>query len=374
MVSSCLFVRLPPSAALLVLSAVLRLTCAQVLPRESSSVPMPTFSPRPSPVAATPVPTRPAQLGQGKTICGYIGGDTALPATCVEGLHCAVDVQHGVVGCCPDGRECALGIFTDCVDKNSSPQTVRDPYVYTCNGGNVCYRNSFQGGFYQYGCGSASHLATYVATTASGREPLDLRRLTVALTATPTPLKTPVTIGTLSSSTSDPKSGSARASGLSLSTPSATGEAEAPPKDAHSPSTGAIAGGAIGGVAALVVLVALAIMLCRRNKSRARQGSGPSQDTHYIRQATHASEKNQDNAANSLAAPWPMPGIISSLCPRRSQQVPRREQYAMSRWGPPTWLPRQLMPTMSPRCGPVTSTTAGILEGAMATWRLIGSR
>lgn len=335
---------------------------------------MPTFSPRPSPVAATPVPTRPAQLGQGKTICGYIGGDTALPATCVEGLHCAVDVQHGVVGCCPDGRECALGIFTDCVDKNSSPQTVRDPYVYTCNGGNVCYRNSFQGGFYQYGCGSASHLATYVATTASGREPLDLRRLTVALTATPTPLKTPVTIGTLSSSTSDPKSGSARASGLSLSTPSATGEAEAPPKDAHSPSTGAIAGGAIGGVAALVVLVALAIMLCRRNKSRARQGSGPSQDTHYIRQATHASEKNQDNAANSLAAPWPMPGIISSLCPRRSQQVPRREQYAMSRWGPPTWLPRQLMPTMSPRCGPVTSTTAGILEGAMATWRLIGSR
>ncbi|KAM4060456.1 hypothetical protein HRG_001986 [Hirsutella rhossiliensis] len=287
MVPNCFFIRLPPPAALLVLAAVLRLSSAHVLPRElppreSRSLPMPTLSARPSPLAATPAPTRPARLRERdsyNTVCGYIGGNPALPATCTEGSHCAVDVQHGVMGCCPDGHECTRGIFTGCVDKNSSPQTLRDPYVFTCQGGDVCYRNSFDGGFYQYGCGSASHLATDVASTAPGRDPLDVSHVTLALTATPTPLATPVVIGTLSSSASGAKSDPGQASSLSPAVPSAAAEAGAPPKDARSPNTAAIVGGTIGGVAALVLLLGLCIMLFRRKRGH---GRGPGQDTRYI--------------------------------------------------------------------------------------------
>lgn len=86
--------------------------------------------------------TRPAELGGAPgTVCGYIGGDAALPATCAAGSHCAVNVAARVVGCCPDGRPCDRGFFTACVDRNSRPQTVRDPYVFTCDAGRVCYRN-----------------------------------------------------------------------------------------------------------------------------------------------------------------------------------------------------------------------------------------
>ncbi|PNY28332.1 Uncharacterized protein TCAP_01740, partial [Tolypocladium capitatum] len=290
MVPSHVFMRLPPAAALLVLSTLLRLTTGHVLPHETRPHEMRTVQVRalnvePWPLAAaTPAPTSPAELrrrAQYNTICGYIGGDPALPATCIAGSHCAVNVEHGAVGCCPDGGVCTEGIFTSCVDGNSGPQTVKDPYVFSCAGKNVCYKNIFDGGYFQYGCGSASDLATSVATTASGRTPLQFIYMTLSLTATPTPLSSPTTIGssTSSDSRSDSETGS---STLASPSASATNAALAPYRGNGTASTGAIVGGTVGGLAFLVALVTLGIFLWRRKTGNARRGPGPNQNTVYI--------------------------------------------------------------------------------------------
>ena len=171
MATSHFLIRLPPAVVVFVLATLLRLTNGHVLPHETRTVQVRALNVEPWPlVASTPAPTSPAELtrrGQYNTVCGYLGGDPALPATCMAGSHCAVEVDHGAIGCCPDGDKCTGGIFTGCVDKNSGSQTVKDPYIFTCAGNNVCYKNTFEGGFYQYGCGSASNLATSVATSAS---------------------------------------------------------------------------------------------------------------------------------------------------------------------------------------------------------------
>ncbi|KND93202.1 hypothetical protein TOPH_02452, partial [Tolypocladium ophioglossoides CBS 100239] len=285
MVPNHFFTRLPPAAALLVVSTLLRLTAGHVLPRETRTIQVRALSAEPWPLAvATPAPTSPPKLrrrGQYNTICGYIGGDPALPATCVAGSHCAVDVKHGAVGCCPDGDECTGGIFTGCVDKNSGPQTVKDPYVFTCVGKDVCYKNTFDGGYFQYGCASASSLATSVATTASGRTPLQYSQLTLSLTATPTPLSSPTTIGspTSSDSKSDSEPGS---STLASPSASAADGALAPNKGNSTANTGAIVGGTVGGLAFLVALVTLGFFLWRRRKGNTRRGPGPNQNTEYI--------------------------------------------------------------------------------------------
>ncbi|KAG7287374.1 hypothetical protein NEMBOFW57_006885 [Staphylotrichum longicolle] len=50
----------------------------------------------------------------------------------------------------------------------SGPQTEVNPYVFSCAGGSVCYRNMFDGGFSQWGCGTASDQAATVVNSASG--------------------------------------------------------------------------------------------------------------------------------------------------------------------------------------------------------------
>ncbi|RDA84134.1 hypothetical protein CP532_0099 [Ophiocordyceps camponoti-leonardi (nom. inval.)] len=212
------------------------------------------------------------------TVCGYIGGDSALPATCIAGSHCALDVAHGVVGCCPDDGPCSTGVFTSCVDGNSGPQTVSDPYVYTCRGGKVCYRNVFDGGFYQFGCGSESRLATSVATAAPvGLAPLAMAQVTLAMTERPTVLATPVDVGasftaaeTSSGVGGKNNKGGANGDGAgSGGSPSSTsGPDSAPPSDSASPPTGAIVGGTVGGVAAVAALLALVVFAFRRRRRR----------------------------------------------------------------------------------------------------------
>ncbi|UNI13414.1 hypothetical protein JDV02_000162 [Purpureocillium takamizusanense] len=285
--------RLPPPPAGLAFVAISlsQLASGHVLPRETETAHFRPLKVEPWPLAAStaapahsPAPTAAIELRDDhtlyNTVCGYIGGNPALPATCMAGSHCAVDVQHGAMGCCPNGGDCNSGIFTSCVDKNSGPQTADDPYVYTCAGKNVCYKNTFDGGYFQYGCGSASNLATSVATSASGHSALHLSHLTVSLTATATARTTPTTIG--SSTTSDTKSDSEPGSTQASPSTSATSDAVAPKKESSTPNTGAIVGGTVGGVAFLVALVALGILLWRRRRGNTRRGPGPTQDTKYI--------------------------------------------------------------------------------------------
>lgn len=245
------------------------------------------------------------QLEQ-NTVCGFIGGNSAVPATCGSGSHCVLDTEHNVVGCCPNGApSCTDGVFTGCVDGNSGPQTEVNPYVFSCAGGSVCYRNMFDGGFSQWGCGTASDQAATVVNSASGLT-TDLARPTVSVSYTQgiSTLSEATTLGTstsgssssastsLSSSTtstssSSPSSSSSSSSSSSLSsTLSAALTATADPASATTTSaataatdttyrTGAIVGGTIGGLAVLIAIIALVFFFLRRRNANHRQGPGP---------------------------------------------------------------------------------------------------
>ncbi|KAI1381834.1 hypothetical protein F4677DRAFT_5728 [Hypoxylon crocopeplum] len=204
---SASFLRLPPATAVLLLSAAFGLTGGHALPRQTKTVELHELNvvPFPRPTEA-PVLLSDLLRRQGQnTVCGYIGGDPNLPATCLAGSHCVLEQDHGVVGCCPDGGTCSTGIFTGCVDWNSEPQTEINPYVYTCQGSDVCYRNEFAGGYFQFGCGTASSLGNTVETSVDGMTSLVFEETSVSLTALPATLAEPTSIGSKpASEASDP--------------------------------------------------------------------------------------------------------------------------------------------------------------------------
>lgn len=313
MIPADFFLRIPPAAALLVLSSIINPAASHVLPRQTRTLEHRTLNVEPWPLA-TPAPTAlPGLHGGGRrgrgpnplllaarqfnTVCGYIGGDPDLPATCSAGSHCAVDVQHSAVGCCPDGAPCTAGVYTGCVDADSGPQTELNPYVYTCRGADVCFQNKFDGGYFQFGCGSTTGMGATVAPSASGREPLDLTMLSVAMTASRTALSEPTTLGTRTSTSEEEGTSSATETKESstgttteetnTSEPSATDVEEGAAPDTSSKdkpnNIGPIVGGTIGGLAFLMAVAILGLYFWRRKKGNARQGPGLDSDTKYIR-------------------------------------------------------------------------------------------
>ncbi|KAI1757340.1 hypothetical protein F4782DRAFT_224458 [Xylaria castorea] len=333
-----IFFRLPPATAVLLLSAVFGLTDGHTLPRQTKVVAYHELNVIPFPPIPTGEPLSPFDLKrrQENTICGYIGGNPDLPATCSLGSHCVLDAAVSVVGCCPNGGACTTGVFTGCVDRNNDPQTEINPYIYTCQGTDVCFMNNFAGGYFQYGCGTASSLGTTVQTSADGATAaLSIETVDVSLTESPSSLTAPTTIGsfastetrssqsgsTASSSTVSPTSSisSASTSSITTSSTSATSStsgtsatssttashttsktrsssstSSTPSIDISSPTTvsptptatggsrsakqnqtGAIIGGVVGGAAAAISLVALVFFCLRRRNRNRRTGPGP---------------------------------------------------------------------------------------------------
>lgn len=295
-ISPNVFLRLPSATAALLLSAVFDLTNGHALPRQTKVVAFRELDVIPFPPAPTGQPLFPFGLEprQENTICGYLGGNSDLPATCSLGSHCVLDPANSVVGCCPNGGVCTAGVFTGCVDRNSDPQTEINPYVYTCQGADVCFMNNFAGGYFQYGCGTASELGTTVKTSADGATTaLSIATVDVSLTESPSQLSTPTTIGSpvstkTTSSSSSTKSTTTKSStthttssrSSTTHTSSSTGTSPTPtetdsPGSAKQSHTGAIIGGVVGGAAAAILLVILIIYCLRRRNRNRREGPGP---------------------------------------------------------------------------------------------------
>jgi hypothetical protein len=170
------------------------------------------------------------------------------------------------------------------VDGNSGPQTEVNPYVFSCTGSNVCYMNVFDGGFSQFGCGTASDLAATVKNSASGATVLTRPTVSVSYTQGISTLSTPTTLGTQSSKSSTSSSSATSDSSSSASTDStATADPASTSTSASGASaatdtnyrTGAIVGGTIGGLAVLIALIGLAFFFLRRRHANVRQGPGP---------------------------------------------------------------------------------------------------
>ncbi|KAI0160292.1 hypothetical protein GGR57DRAFT_499704 [Xylariaceae sp. FL1272] len=297
-----IFFRLPPATAALLLSAAFGLTSAHALPRQTKVVEYHVLDVVPFPLpTAGPLSPFDLQRRQDDTVCGFIGGDPDLPATCSAGSHCVLDAPNSVVGCCPNGGVCTAGVFTGCVDRNSDPQTEINPYVFTCGGSDVCFKNQFAGGYSQFGCGTASSLGTTVHASASGASTtLSIDSVEVSLTQTPSSLATPTTIGSTRStsehtstkttshsstkstssraSTTTPSTSSDPASQTTSTTSSSQSPTSAPENNGHlrKSQTGAIVGGTIGGAAALLLLAAALFFCWRRRSGNSRKGPGPS--------------------------------------------------------------------------------------------------
>ncbi|TDZ54644.1 hypothetical protein CTRI78_v006104 [Colletotrichum trifolii] len=301
--------RLSRTAVILLLSNIFTISEASIFPRKTELpvLAFRTLDVRNWPLAATPAPwlgRRQEDLST-NTICGYIDADPNLPATCSAGSHCAMDASASAVGCCPNGAACTTGVYTGCVDQSSPTQTVSDPYVFTCQGSNVCYRNAFEGGAYQYGCGtttvgdSVAATATGLSTTISITHVAGLvTRVQTSSSSTSGSSSSSSSTSGSSSSSSTTRSSSSRSSTTSsrsstTSTARPTSTATPSPTPSAAPAgpppgaaeglrrNGAIIGGVIAGAAAFVGLVSLALWM-RKRKRNQRMGPGPGKGPSYV--------------------------------------------------------------------------------------------
>lgn len=63
-------------------------------------------------------------------VCGYIGKQWSLGATCSASSSCFWDQNSQIVGCCTTEGPCTSGIYTSCYD-GSGVKGKDSPYVYT---------------------------------------------------------------------------------------------------------------------------------------------------------------------------------------------------------------------------------------------------
>lgn len=368
-----------PSAALIVLSSIVHLTSAHpyALPQPTKTLDYRELHVLPWPLAATAAPGNLDDLLNRRalnTVCGYIGGDPSLPATCSAGSHCVIEVEHGAVGCCPDSGACTQGVYTGCVDLNSGAQSEVNPYVFTCQGSDVCYKNSFEGGYTQYGCGTSSGMATTVVGTASGKSTIHLTSISVSATqtaessesttqstkkstssrtrssetatetSTAETSSTKTKSNTKTSSTESSTQSASETSSASESTEtdgasstssgdassSSTSAASAPDTDGDnngSQNTGAIIGGTISGVAALVALIFLGVWLWKRKKGN----NGGNQKAQYVNIEALSRRSAQENRTMLMTNTGPdLKAMVTSshyyLC-RRATKIAHHRQY-----------------------------------------------
>ncbi|KAI1001253.1 hypothetical protein K3495_g6947 [Podosphaera aphanis] len=205
-----------------------------------------------------PIPTIPAKLKKRSIdpkVCGWIGGLADIPALCSGDSSCVRDTEHN--------------------EENHE-----------------CYRNTYPGGYYQYGCGMSSW-ATQVETTYLGQpSDVSLQVLYSAITFSemlPGPSSIPSSISmqtsptnggdlitssssvNVNSTSSIPSTSSLINPIPSVDTPANTLSPTAAPNNAFAPLSqplrpGAIAGIIIGLVNGLAILAAIAFWLCRRRR------------------------------------------------------------------------------------------------------------
>ncbi|KAL0930537.1 uncharacterized protein CTRU02_214612 [Colletotrichum truncatum] len=316
MVSRDFFLRLPPTAAFLLLSSIFTLTQASaLLPRQTNVVAYRTLDVLNWPLA-TPMPWLGAldrrQDSSTNTVCGYINGDPNLPATCSAGSHCAMDASASAIGCCPNGVACTTGVYTGCVDSNSATQTVTDPYIFTCQGSNVCFKNTYEGGAYQYGCGSTTQGSTVVPTATGLSTTVSITQVSGLVTKAETSSSSSSTSSSSSSSASSSSSSSSStssstsSSSVTSSTPTSSAAptssqppaSSAPPpppsqeaQDAALRRNGGIIGGVVTGAAIFVALISAGLWMRKRKRgNNKRTGPGLGKGPSYVKPVSNQRE------------------------------------------------------------------------------------
>lgn len=215
---------MPSTSRILVLAALLSL---------SNSLPWPASNPASNPASSYDQTKRDSL---DTSTCGWVGGDFSRPVTCSSGSQCVYDSLHQVVGCCPTSGACTTGVYTSCTDANNPKQNAADSGVLTCSSGSACYQDTYPGGYRRYGCGAYSD-AKSVATAYIGQDPtVTLPVVFTALAFTATGAGQPISSSSMSSSPSYASS-STTSSSTSFASSSSTGASPSHMPSSSSSST-----------------------------------------------------------------------------------------------------------------------------------------
>ncbi|KAI0459855.1 hypothetical protein F5B21DRAFT_200043 [Xylaria acuta] len=198
------------------------------------------------------------------TICGYSVDDLDGPAvTCDSGEFCRLDKVLGIVGCCTETNPRGCIVPTTCLESSKSAQWSGDPLTTYCADSDRphCVTHSYDANFfdplygaYFIGCAARAASGDIVVSSGSGSDTGSTDSLST-FTTTDGVRTTTVTV-------SLPANG-----GSSTSIPSPSGSS-------GSKNVGAIAGGVVGGVAGLALIVAAIFFFLYRRKRRS-QASNP---------------------------------------------------------------------------------------------------
>ncbi|KAI0436195.1 hypothetical protein F4803DRAFT_567048 [Xylaria telfairii] len=197
------------------------------------------------------------------TICGYSVDNLNGPAvTCDSGEFCRLDRVLGIVGCCTEANPRGCIVPTACLESSKSAQWSGDSLTTYCADSNRphCVTHSYEANFYDplygayfIGCAAKAASGDIVASSERGGGTTDTGSSDSLSTSTTTGgiRTTTVTVGLpgSGSSTTIP-AGSSGSSG--------------------SRNVGAIAGGVVGGVAGLALIITAIFLFLYRRKRRSQ--------------------------------------------------------------------------------------------------------
>ncbi|KAI0408248.1 hypothetical protein F4802DRAFT_619414 [Xylaria palmicola] len=192
------------------------------------------------------------------SVCGYSADNLDGPAvTCDSGESCRLDRVLGIVGCCTGTNPRACIVPTTCLESSESARWSGDPLTTYCGNSDRphCVTHSYDANFYDplygayfIGCAARAASGDIVANPGSETGPGDSISLS---TYTTTDGITTTTV--------------------TVSIPAGNGSSTAVPGSAGSAGSrnvGAIAGGVVGGVAGLALIVAAVFFFLHRRRKR----------------------------------------------------------------------------------------------------------
>ncbi|KAI9683691.1 MAG: hypothetical protein M1829_004997 [Trizodia sp. TS-e1964] len=194
-------------------------------------------------------------------LCGYVDGDQSDSAYCSSTLSCVFNTDVKAVGCC-ESTETNCAFYTKCynsVDIKSSScnaACAANTFIRKCSSAAYpsCYTYSYpEVGYINVGCGTRSY-SSNVLTTYNGQA----SKSSLASISLGSGTKS-------SSSTTSTSTSSSSSAGSSTTDPAAastTMPATSSSSGGSSTNIGAIAGGAVGGLAVLGIIAALIFIFC----------------------------------------------------------------------------------------------------------------
>ncbi|KAK5662630.1 hypothetical protein OQA88_8544 [Cercophora sp. LCS_1] len=250
------------------------------------------------------------QAVTGFSTCGYVDGDPSKPRIAPNGFNCRVDTLNGLWGFCPtsvmaatdcglggfcfDGGPCSTGCGRSSLRNNPKIRTWTCPEADDEPGARFCSTASLVFG--------PDQTYDYVDCARNPGKAIYFFSPTAAL-ATPTPTPASPSPRSLFSTSAVPIPCSSSSTALSSSSATGSGLANASPNTSTpaqegggAPSTGAIVGGALGGLALLSGSVIVVVYILRNNLSR-RSDPPPEE-------ALHLPQRTPSSAQHALTDKW----------------------------------------------------------------------